>query len=270
MGIDHVQMALVDGDVDGLTEGAAGMVQGRRLIDQFHQVAEVFDGAVAPAAVEIADERWPVDRGEDRRIATDVDVALRIAGQLVEFGGRRLQEISGETAGHSHPLAVDVGTGIAPQRQRLLVVAKFDADLGKNGFGIRFDGLQAFIGQDLGEGDFSRDEGQGDGDGYLAAGTPGRAAASSASGFALAHPVVLFSAGPVWLAMSGSPCLARPVKPPPIGDGPGGVQSIGGEVALVGQKVSPEGGFGRRFRQYRLLEDRPRICYNARVAEMAP
>ena len=183
-------MALVDRHVDGLAEGAAGMMQGRRLVDQLHQVAEVLDRAITPAAVEIADERRSVDRGEDRRVAADVDAAVPIPGQLIEFPGRRPQKGAGEAAGQTHAFAVDIGARVAPQRQRLFVLAELDADLGQDGLGIGLDGLQAFFGQDLGKGDFALDEGQGDGAAVLAAGAPGFAAASSASGFAFAHPVV--------------------------------------------------------------------------------
>ena len=60
--VDHVEMPLVDRQVDRLADRAAGVVQRRRHVGQLDEVAEVLDVRVAPALVEVADERRAVGR----------------------------------------------------------------------------------------------------------------------------------------------------------------------------------------------------------------
>ena len=44
-----------------------------------------------------------------------------------------------------HALALDVGAGVLPQRQRLGIVAEIDADLLEHRVGIGLDQRQAFL-----------------------------------------------------------------------------------------------------------------------------
>ena len=64
--IDHVEVALVHRHVDRLADRPAAVVEVRAHVRELHEVAEVLDRAVAPAVVEVADERRAVVRGEDR------------------------------------------------------------------------------------------------------------------------------------------------------------------------------------------------------------
>ena len=64
--VDHVEVPLVDGDVDRLAHRPATVVEMRRQVRELHEVPEVLDRAVTPALVEIADERGAVVRREDR------------------------------------------------------------------------------------------------------------------------------------------------------------------------------------------------------------
>ena len=52
-----------------------GMVDRRRHVGELHEVAEILDGGVAAALVEVADEGRAVDRREHRVLAADRDVA---------------------------------------------------------------------------------------------------------------------------------------------------------------------------------------------------
>ena len=54
-------------------------------VGELHEVPEVLDRAVAPAAVEVADERRAVVRGEDGVRPADLDVVVRVAGDLGEL-----------------------------------------------------------------------------------------------------------------------------------------------------------------------------------------
>src|SRR5438874_997744 len=80
--VDHVEMPLVDRQVDRLAHRAAGMVDRRRHVGELHEVAEILDRGVAPPLVERADEGRAVDRGEHRGVAADRHVARRVAGML--------------------------------------------------------------------------------------------------------------------------------------------------------------------------------------------
>ena len=57
MAVHHVEVALVDRQVDRLADRAARMVQRARHVGELDEVAEILDPRVAAAFVEIADER---------------------------------------------------------------------------------------------------------------------------------------------------------------------------------------------------------------------
>ena len=146
MAIDHIEMALVHRQVDGLADGAAGMVDRRRHIGELHEIAEILDGGVTPPLVQRADEGRAIDRREDRVIAADDDIALGIAGMLDILPGRGLLDQGArQAAGKMHPRALYIRAGLAPHLQRFLIVAELDADLFENGIGIALDQRQPFL-----------------------------------------------------------------------------------------------------------------------------
>ena len=141
-------MPLVDGDVDGLAERAARMMDGGRHVGELYEIAEVLDVGVAAALVEVADEWRAVDGREDRRLAADLDRPGGIARMLGEGPGRGLDEPAQEPLGKLDTRAVNVGPGVAPHAQRFLVVFEFDADLGEDAIGVGLDGREPFLAQD--------------------------------------------------------------------------------------------------------------------------
>ena len=78
-------------------------------IGELHEIAEILDRAVAPALVEIVDERRAVVGREHRRLAADLHAALGVAGVLGVDGGRGRAELLGQPLGKAHALALDVG-----------------------------------------------------------------------------------------------------------------------------------------------------------------
>ena len=146
--VDHVQVALVDRQVHRLAQGAAGVVQPGRQVCELHEVAEVFDCRVAPALVEVANERGAIRRHEHRVRATDACAPFRVARVLDELGRRRIgDEPPGETTRNPDPLTLNVGAGAAPERQCLGVVPELDADFLENRLRVVLDDLQALGGQ---------------------------------------------------------------------------------------------------------------------------
>ena len=116
--VDHVEMPLVHRQVDRLAHRAAGMVHRRRHVGELHEVAEILDGGVAAALVEVADEGRAVDRREHRVVAADRDVALGIARVLDVFARRGLlDDRARQAAREMDARALDIGAGLLPQLQ---------------------------------------------------------------------------------------------------------------------------------------------------------
>ena len=150
MAVHHVEMPLVDRQIDRLANRAARMVQGVGDVGELDEIAEILDSRVAAAFVEIAHERRAIGRSEYRVLAADDHAARRIARVLREFARRgALYERTAHAAGEMHPLALDVGAGGLPDFERLGIVAKIDADLLENGVGVVLHQREAFLVQDL-------------------------------------------------------------------------------------------------------------------------
>ena len=177
--VHHVKVALVDREVNRLTNRAAGVVNRIGGVGQFHKILEVGDGGVATAMVQVAHKRRAVGRCEHGVFATDDHVVGRVAGVLGELtGGRCLNQRAAHATGHAHPLALHVRTGLAPDVQGLGVIAKINADLFQNGVGIVLNDGQTLFVQHLVIGDFAGDVGHG----VATAGTAGGAFGFAASG----------------------------------------------------------------------------------------
>ena len=139
VGVDHVEVALVDRHVDGLAHRATRVVQPRRAVGELHEVLEIDHRAIAATAFEIAHERRPVGRREDDGVATDRHRPLRVAGVLHELSRRGRAEVAGETGLEAHAVAVDLRSRVTEQRTRHLVAADVHADLGQQAVGHRLD-----------------------------------------------------------------------------------------------------------------------------------
>ena len=148
--VDHVEVPLVDRQVHGLADRAAGVVQRLRQVGELHEVAEVLDVRVPAAFVEVVDERRAVGGGEHRVRAADLDVARGIPGVLRELARRRrLDQPAAQASRHAHPLAVDVRTRGLPDCERFRVLAELDADLLEDGVGVVLDEGEALFAQHL-------------------------------------------------------------------------------------------------------------------------
>ena len=138
----HVEVALVHGDVGGLADRAAGMVQPFRHVAELHELAEILHRRIAPPAGRVAHEGGAVDRRADQVAPADQHRFLGVAGRLGELAGRGGAELARKPAGDAHALALDLGAGLAPQLQRPGVVDEIHPDLGQHRFGVGLDGLQ--------------------------------------------------------------------------------------------------------------------------------
>ena len=156
MGVDHVEVALGHRNVHGLAQRATGMMQAGQHVDELGEVAEVLDGGVAAALVEIADEGRAIDRREDRVVAADRHVVGRVSRMLHVFARRGLDERAHEALGEAdaEALGVDggrlhVGSSGLPHADGFFVLIEVDAHFLQHRFGVAFDQLQLLVGEGL-------------------------------------------------------------------------------------------------------------------------
>ncbi len=141
-------MPLVDGKVDGLAHGAAGMMQEGAGIGEFHEILEVADRAVATAAFEIGDEWRAVRRRKDEAVAADEDAARWISRMLNETRRRgRLDDRAREARRKVQAITVAPRAGFLKKLQRNVVAANFEADRFQNPVGMRLDAAQTLLGK---------------------------------------------------------------------------------------------------------------------------
>ena len=146
--VDHLEVALVDRQVRGLAQRAATVVEGRARVGQLHEVAKVLDRRVAPAVVEVVDERRPVGRHEHHVRVADDDAACRVPRRLGEARRRGgLDDLPAHPALEADPGALDVGTGRTEDLDRLREVDDLDPDLLEQRVGVVLDRLEA-LGRD--------------------------------------------------------------------------------------------------------------------------
>ncbi len=150
MRVHHVVVPLVDGDVDRLADSPSRVVDPRRGVGELHEVPEVFDRAVAAAAVEVADERGAVCRGEDRPLTAEFDVVRAIPRDLDELlRGRRLHKRPAETSREPDALSIDRCACSREELERVRRAVELDADLFENPFGVRLEQGEALFAQHL-------------------------------------------------------------------------------------------------------------------------
>ena len=161
MRVHHLEMPLVDWQIDRLAHRAAGMVDEGAEIRELDEVLEVLERAVAAPFVEVVDERRAVIGGEHHGVAADLDIALGVARVLHILRGRRGAEATRKAAGKTHPLALDVAAGVAKERERPGKVAELDADFLKQRLGVALDHVEPFFAHELGQRNLAGDVGDG-------------------------------------------------------------------------------------------------------------
>ena len=144
--IHHVEVALVHRQIDRFANRAARVVQGIGGVGQFHEVLEVFNGGVAPALVDVTHKGRAIGGCKYGVFAANDHVVGGVAGVLGKFTrGAGLHQGAAHATRHAHAFALDVGTGLAPDVQRLGVVTEINAYFFQNGVGVVFDDGQAFF-----------------------------------------------------------------------------------------------------------------------------
>ena len=161
MRIDHLEMPLVDRQIDRLAQRAAGMVDIGTEIGEFDEILEVLDRPVAAPLVEIVDEGRAVIGREHHRVAADDDVAFGISRMLHVTRRRGRAKLSRQAPRKPHALALDVAARRAEEVERAGEVAKFDADLLQERLRVALDDFEPLRAQHFGERDLAGDVGNG-------------------------------------------------------------------------------------------------------------
>ncbi len=184
--IDHIEVALVDRHVDRLADGAAGVVQVGAHVRELHEVLEVLDRSVAPAVVEVADERRAVVRGEDRVRIADLDAPFGVSGVLGEDSGRACpDDLAAHPAGEPHAIAVDIRAAEPHRLPCRRIATEVDPDFLKNRVSVPLERRQALLVQDLVRLELAGEERDVLGVRGETGGAPGIAAAAGAMAWAL-------------------------------------------------------------------------------------
>ena len=135
----HVQVTDGDGQVDGLADDAARMVETPDLVVHPGEVAEILDRRIAATTVEIVNERRSETRAEDHRIAAHTNAVFGIAGVLDKRSGRRANPVAAPAGIEPDAFAIDARTCCPEDLQGLGVSPKLHADLVQDSIGVAFD-----------------------------------------------------------------------------------------------------------------------------------
>ena len=141
-------MALGDRDVDRLADHRASVVDRRRQVRELMEPVQVGERAVAALVFEIVHERRAVRGRECHLLAADLRAALGVARVHHKTARVPRDQIHEQLAGDAHAIALDLGAGIPPHPDRL-VVPEIDPDLLEDVERGAVDQLQALGVQDL-------------------------------------------------------------------------------------------------------------------------
>ena len=157
----HVEVALVDRQIDRFADDAAAVMQMRDHLVNLVELDEIVERGIASSLVDIVHEGGTVNRAQHGVAAADLDVVFRIARVLgILPRRRRLDDPAAHAGLEAHPLAVDIGAGVPEIRQDFRVVVKFHAGVAQNAVGILLDQAQAFFAQNIESSDISPDIGR--------------------------------------------------------------------------------------------------------------
>ena len=88
VGVDHIQVTVSHGDIDGLADCPPGTVQCGAHIGELHEIAEVFEGGVTATRFEIVNKGGSVRGNENTGVTSDLEIPARIARMMGKASGR--------------------------------------------------------------------------------------------------------------------------------------------------------------------------------------
>ncbi len=161
MRVHHLEVPLVDRQIDRLAHRAAGMVDIGAHVRELDEVLEVLERAVAAALVEVVDEGRAVVGREHHRVAADRDIALGIARVLNVSRRRGGAQTLRQATRKANAFALDVAAGVAKEFERPWEVAEFDPDFLEQRLRVALDRFQPLRAHDFGQRNLAGDVGDG-------------------------------------------------------------------------------------------------------------
>ena len=116
---------------------------------ELDEIAEVLDGAVAAALVEIHHEGRTVGRRKDHALAADLDAVGRIAGVLGEACRGGFQDLAQHARLEPHQQTIDIRTCGLPVLQGNGIVAELNADFSQDPIRRCLDLQEIFFAQNV-------------------------------------------------------------------------------------------------------------------------
>ncbi len=146
MGVEHIEMALVGGQVDRLTHHAPGMMQPWQSVVEFDEGLEVFVTRITSPPILIMDKGRPPRGAEDRRIAAKLHIIPWIAGVLGKLArGSGLNGLTAETGGEADAGFVYVAARISEDLKNFGIALKLHSRLSQDRLSVGLDQRQTLI-----------------------------------------------------------------------------------------------------------------------------
>ena len=147
MGMQHIKVTFVHRDICRLAYRPPRVMQPLGHIAQFHELLEIRHRGIAPPPCGIAHEGRAIDGGEDKVPPPDYHIPITVACHLGDRRRRGGTKLACQPPWDTHPLPLNIGPGLTPERQCLGVVGKVHADLFQHRIGVLLDDLQRLFGQ---------------------------------------------------------------------------------------------------------------------------
>src|ERR1700722_14759755 len=161
MRIHHLEVPLVDRQIDWLAHRSAGVVDIRAHVGELDEILEVLERPVAAALVEGMEEWGAVIGRKHHCVTADRDVALGIARMLHVLRRRGGAQGPRQAAGKARPFALDVATRVAKEFERARELAKLDANLFEQRLSVALDRLESLLADKFRKRDLAGDVGDG-------------------------------------------------------------------------------------------------------------
>ena len=85
MRVNHIEMTLVDWNINRFANCSAGMMQTRGYIGELDEILKVFNGCIAAPLIQVKHEGTAVGRNKHGVLATNLHTTLGIARMLGVF-----------------------------------------------------------------------------------------------------------------------------------------------------------------------------------------
>ena len=145
MGIDHIQMPLCNGQINGLTNRTTRMMQAREHIDELYKITKIFNFCITSLTIKVAHKRRSVDRGKNSIITANLNITLRITGILGKMTWGCLTKLARKPAREPDTLSFNITANPLQNFQRFWIISEINANFFEHYFSGLFNGFGRLI-----------------------------------------------------------------------------------------------------------------------------